>query len=58
MDLIDEEYTWNDLSSSFFSPLSDFLVNLLSDLWLDFSNISSEKGQESLGSTVNNIDFV
>lgn len=43
MNFIDEEDTWYDFSTAFFSPFSYLLVNLLSDFWLDFTNISSEE---------------
>ena len=58
MDLINEKDTWHDLSSSLFSPLGNFLIDLLSDLWLDLSNISSEQGHKTLGSRVDNINLV
>jgi len=58
VDLIDEEDTWDDLCTSFFPPLGDFLVDLLSDLRFDFSNISCEQGHESLRPRVDDIDFV
>lgn len=58
MDLIDEEDTWDNLCASLFSPLGDFLVDLLSDFGLDFSNISCEQGHESLRPRVDDIDFV
>jgi hypothetical protein len=42
MDLVNEKNTRHNLSSSFFSPFSDFLVNLLTDFRFYFSNITSE----------------
>jgi hypothetical protein len=42
VDLINEEDAWHDFSTAFFSPLSYFLINLLSDLGLNFTNITSE----------------
>jgi hypothetical protein len=42
MDLIDEEYTRHDLSTTFLSPFSYFLVNLLSNFGFDFTDITSE----------------
>jgi hypothetical protein len=50
MHLINEEDTWNDFSSSFFSPFGDFLVDLFSDFRLDFTNISGKKCHETLSS--------
>jgi len=58
MDLIDEQDTWNDLSSAFFSPFSNFLINLFSDFWFNFTDITSEKSHETLSSGVDNINFV
>jgi hypothetical protein len=50
VDLIDKQDTWYDLGSTFFSPFSDFLVDLFSNLWFDLTDISSEKGHETLSS--------
>jgi len=58
VDLIDEQDTWNDLSSTFFSPFGNFLVDLFSNLWFDLTDITSEKGHETLSSRVDNINFV
>lgn len=58
MNLINEEYTRHDLSTTLFSPLSYFLVNLLSNFGLDFTNITGKEGKESLSSAIYNIDFV
>ena len=58
MHLIDEEDTWHDLSSSFLSPLGNFLVDLLSDFWFDLTNVSSEKSHKSLSSRIDDIDLV
>jgi len=58
MHLIDEQNTWHDFCSSFLTPLGNLLVNLLSDLGLDFTNVSSEEGHESLSSRVDDVNFV
>jgi hypothetical protein len=58
VDLINEEDTWHNFGTAFFSPLSYLLIDLLSNLRLDFTNISSKKSKETLSSAVNNIDFV
>ena len=58
MDLIDEENTRYDFSTAFLSPFSYLLVNLLSDFWLDLTNISSKECKESLSSAIDNIDFM
>jgi hypothetical protein len=44
VNLVDEENTRNNFSSSFFSPLSNFLIDLVSDLRLNLSDVSSEEG--------------
>ena len=58
MDLINKEDTWHNFGTAFFSPLSYLLIDLFSNLWLDFTNISSKESKETLSSAVNNIDFV
>jgi hypothetical protein len=42
VDLINEEDTWHNFGTAFFSPLSYLLIDLFSNLWLDFTNISSK----------------
>ena len=58
MDLVDEEDTRDDLSTTFFAPFSYLLVYLLSHLRLDLTNITSKQSEESLSSAVNNVDFM
>ena len=58
MDLIDEEDTWDDLSTAFFSPLGDLLVDLLANFRLDFTDITREKSHEALGSGIDDIDLM
>jgi hypothetical protein len=58
VDLINEEDTWHNFGTAFLSPLSNLLIDLFSNLRLDFTNISSKESKETLGSAVNNIDFV
>ena len=48
VDLIDEEDTWDELGATLLSPLGNFLINLLTDLRLDFTNVSCEQTHESL----------
>jgi hypothetical protein len=50
VNLIDEKNTWNDFSSAFFSPFGYFLVDLFSDFWFDFTNVSGKKSHETLSS--------
>ena len=58
MDLINEENTWYDLCSPFFSPLSNLLVNLFTNFWLDFTDVTREKSHEALSSRIDDIDLV
>ena len=58
MDLIDEENTWHDLGTALLSPFSNLLVDLLTDLRLDLTDVTREKGHEALGSGVDDIDLV
>jgi hypothetical protein len=58
VDLIDEEYTRNNFSSSFFSPFSNLLINLFSNFWFDFTDITCKKSKETLSSAINNINFM
>ena len=58
MNLIDEEHAWYDLSTTFLSPFSDFLVNLFSYFGLNFTNVSCEESSESLSSRVDDINLV
>jgi hypothetical protein len=58
VDLINEEDTWHNFCTAFLSPFSYLLIDLLSNLRLDFTNISSKESKETLSSAVNNIDFV
>lgn len=58
MDLIDEQDTGHDLSTALFSPLGDFLVDLLSNLGFDLTDITSEESHESLGARVDHINLV
>lgn len=58
VDFIDEKHTRYDLSSSFFSPFSYFLINLFSDFRFNFTNITGKKGHETLCAGVNNINFM
>jgi len=58
MNLIDEEDTGHDFSAALFSPLGDFLVNLLSNLGLDLTDVTCEQSHEALGARVDHIDLV
>ena len=58
MNFVNKENTRYNFSSTFFSPLSHLLVNLFSYFRLDFTNISSKEGHESLRAGVDDINFV
>lgn len=55
---VDEQHPGHDLCSPLFSPLSHFLIYLFSHLWLDLPYVSSEQSQESLCSTVDDINLM
>ena len=58
VNFVDEKNTGHNLSPALFSPLSHFLVDLLSHFGLNFSNVTGEESHETLGARVNHIDFV
>ena len=58
MNLIDEEDTGYDLGTTFLSPLSDFLVDLFSNLGFDLTDISSEECHETLCARIDNINLM
>ena len=58
MDLINEQDTGHDLGAALLSPLGNLLVNLLTDLGLDLTNITSEESHEALGARVDDVDLV
>jgi hypothetical protein len=58
MDLIDEQYTWDQVSLVLFLPLSDLEIDLVSYFCLDFSCLSGEQSHESLGSGIDDIYVV
>lgn len=58
MNLINEQYTGDDLSATFLTPFSNLLVDLFAYLRLNFTNITSEEGHEALLAGVDNINFV
>ena len=58
MNLINEQDTGHDLGAALLSPLGNLLVNLLSDLRLDLTNITSEESHEALGARVDDVDLV
>jgi len=58
MDLVNEEHTWHDLCTAFLSPLGNLLIDLLSDLWLDFTNITGKECHETLRTRVDDINLV
>jgi len=58
MDLINKQYTWYYFSFTFFPPFRYFLINLLSNLLSNLSCSSRKQCQESLGSRVNDINFM
>jgi hypothetical protein len=58
MHLIDEKNTRNNLSASLFAPFGNLLIDVLSNFRFDFTNVTSKKSQKSLGSAVNNVNFM
>ena len=58
MDFIDKQYSRHDFSAAFFSPFSNFLVDLLTNFWFNLTNVTCEKSHEALTAGVDNIDFV
>ncbi len=58
MNLIYEENSRNEISFILFLPLSNFLVDLIPDLWSDFSCLSREKSHKSLWSWIDNINIM
>jgi hypothetical protein len=50
VNFVDEEYSRNNLSSALFTPFSNLLINLFADFWFDFTDITSKKRHETLGS--------
>lgn len=58
MNLIDEEHTGYDLGTALFAPLSNLLVDLLTDFGLDLTNITREKSHEALSARVNHINLM
>ena len=58
MDLIDEQDTGHDFGAAFLSPLGNLLVNLLTDLRLDLTNVTCEQSHEALGARVDDVDLV
>lgn len=58
MCLVDEQDTRDHRGLAVVFPLSNLLVNLLTHLGLDFARISSEEGEETLLTGVDDIDVV
>ena len=58
VNLIDEEHTGYDLGTALFAPLSNLLVDLLTDFGLDLTNITREKSHEALSARVNHINLM
>jgi len=58
VNLIDEKDTGYNLGSTFFPPFGYFLINLFSNFWFDLTNVSGEKSHETLGSGIDDINFV
>ena len=58
MDLVNEEDTGHNFGTALFAPFSYLLVYLLSNLRLDFTNITGKQCEETLSSAVNNVDFM
>ena len=58
MNLIDEEDARHDFSTAFFTPFSNFLINLVANFGLNFSDITGEEGHESLTAGVDDINLM
>lgn len=58
VDLIEEQDTWDDLGTSLFTPLGNLLIDLLTNLWLDLTDVTSKESHEALLSGVDDINFV
>jgi len=58
VNFVDKKYTWDDFSSTLFTPLCNFLIDLLSNFRFNFTNISCKKCHEALGSRIYDVDFV
>ncbi len=58
MYLVNKQNTWYNFSSAFFTPLSNFLVNLLAHFGFDFTDITSKERHKALLAGVDNINFV
>lgn len=58
VNFINKKNARNNFCSSFLSPLGNLLINLLSDLWFDFSNVTGKQRHETLSSWVDDINFV
>ncbi len=58
MHFVNEEYSGHYFGLSFFSPLGNLLINLLSDLLGYLASCAGEQSQESLRSWINHIDFM
>jgi len=58
MNLIDEKDTGHDFSAAFFTPFSNFLINLVANFGLNFSDITSKEGHETLTAGVDDINLM
>lgn len=58
VNFVDKEYTGYNLSSAFFAPLGNLLVDLLTDFRFNFTDIASKKSHEALSPGVDNVYFV
>ena len=58
MYLVNKQNTWYNFSSAIFTPLSNFLVNLLAHFGFDFTDITSKERHKALLAGVDNINFV
>ena len=58
VNLVNKKNARNNFCSSFFSPLGNLLIDLFSDLWFDFADVSGKQSHKSLSSWVDDIDFV
>ena len=47
-----------NFSLAFFTPLSDFCVNLIAQFWFDLAGITGEEGEKPLRPAVDNVDLM
>lgn len=58
MNFINKQYSWYNISFSFFLPFCNLWINLISNLLINFSSVSTKQIKKSLLSRINNIYFM